>query len=73
MSSLLTSFTILLNSWAVQDAVGFLIILPIFFRIQILHRIPAERINARFEGGTFVLFDPAATAESFQGDIFYII
>jgi hypothetical protein len=61
-----------LHSWAVQEAVGFLIIGQIFFRIRILHRIPAERINARFEAGTFMSFDPTAAAVCFGQDIYII-
>jgi hypothetical protein len=68
MSPLLASVTRLLNSWADQEAVGFLILVLIFFFSQ----ISAERINARFEAGTFMSFDPAATAVGFRRDTYII-
>jgi hypothetical protein len=61
-----------LHSWAVQEAVGFLIIGQIFFITQILVWISAERINARFEAGTFMSFDPTAAAVYFRQDIYII-
>jgi hypothetical protein len=69
MSTLFASYTKIVNSWAVQQAVGFLVIR---FLIPILHRISAERINARFEFGTFVSFDPTTTAVGFLQNTYII-
>ncbi len=62
MTTLFASYTKIVNSWAVQQAVGFLVIR---FLVPILHRISAERINARFGDGAFMSFDPATTAVGF--------
>jgi hypothetical protein len=69
MSTLFASYTKIVNSWAAQQAVGFLVI---SFLVPILHRISAERINARFEAGTFVSFDPATTAIGFLQNAYII-
>jgi hypothetical protein len=72
MSSLLAIIAKVVNSWAVQETVGFLIIRQFFFLIHILDWISAERINARFKVGTFVSFDPAAAAVCFHQDTYII-